>query len=258
MRVLLGALLVLACAASVTCARRTPNEGGVLRIAAASDLRFAADDLVQGFTATRPDLRVEVSFGSSGTIHAQIAAGAPYDLFLSADVAYAASLATAGRGHGDPVPYAVGRLALWVPIDATLAIESEGLRALSDPAARRIVYANPQHAPYGRAAVEALASVGLAQAVADRTVMAENVAQAAQFLTTGAADAGFIAVSLARTEPLRRAGRHIVVPASAHAPLMQAALVLSGGNVAGARAFVGFLVGASGRAILSRHGFEIP
>jgi molybdate transport system substrate-binding protein len=180
-------------------------------------------------------------------------------VFLAADVEYPAKLAAAGAAVEAPFVYAAGRLVLWVPRDSPLAIEREGLRALVSPRARRIAIANPRLAPYGAAAVDALRAAAVYDAVRPRLVFGENVGQAAHFARSGAADAGFVALALARAEPLRSAGRIFEVPPETHARLDQAGLLLARSRRQElARAFRGFLLGPGGRKILERFGYLLP
>jgi molybdate transport system substrate-binding protein len=231
-----------------------------LSIAAASDLKFALDEVVHPFRALHPQADLQVTYGSSGLFFAQIAQGAPFDLFLSADVAYPRKLAAQGLVHPSGIfPYAVGRIVLWVPRNSPLSVETLGIRVLLEPGARRIAIANPQHAPYGRAAEAALRSEGLYEAVKERLVFGENITQTAQFVQSGAADVGIIALSLALAPTLRDSGRYWLVPAEAHPPLEQGGAILQRAREPElALAFRDFLLGPEGRAILERYGFVLP
>ncbi len=231
-----------------------------VRIAAASDLRFALDPLLARLRARRPDVAPSVSFGSSGSFFVAIQNGAPFDVFLSADVEYADRLRAAGLAAGDGVfRYAVGRLAVWVPRASTLPIEAEGLRALADPGVRHVAIANPRHAPYGRAAEAALRAAGVLEAVSPKLVLGESVSQAAQMAESGAAEAGIVSLSLVLAPALRAAGRHAVVPESLHPPLAQGGVILKGAaDPQAARAFRDALLGADGREVLAAWGFGLP
>src|SRR5687767_14366564 len=178
----------------------------MVRVAAAADLRFALEEVAQRLAKGRSAIRLEATYGSSGNLHAQLQQRAPYDLFLSADVAYPADLVKRGAGRdADLFTYALGRLTVWVPTGSALSIEREGLHALVS--ARRLAIANPAHAPYGRAAESALRRAGLWDRLQPRLVLGENIAQAAQFVDSGAADAGIIAKSLAVAPAMRSRGR---------------------------------------------------
>ncbi len=168
--------------------------GERIAIAAAADLRFALDEIVRQFLAANPDDTIEVSYGSSGKFFTQIQQGAPYDLFFSADIAYPRALEKAGYAGSPVIPYAIGRLVLWSTgrDAAKLTLDD-----LADPRIGKVAIANPQHAPYGKRAEEALKARGLWQAVSAKAVYGENISQTAQFVQTGNADIGIIALSLA-------------------------------------------------------------
>jgi molybdate transport system substrate-binding protein len=251
-------LLALWSGRTVRAAEPAPDSRTV-RVAAASDLRFALDEIVAKLQAEQLDLSVQPIYGSSGNFFAQIQGGAPFDVFLSADVDYARRLAADGLTvPGSEFVYGAGRIVLWVPRDSTLDL-TRGLGVLRDPEVRKIAIANPRHAPYGRAAEAALRSAGVSEAVAPKLVLGENVAQAAQFVQSGAADAGIIALSLALGPPMAAAGRYWVIPAAHHPPLEQGGVILKSTHEPEAAArFCEFLRGTKGRAILKRNGFVIP
>jgi molybdate transport system substrate-binding protein len=261
---LISFVFVLACAAvSLATAGARPAAAqtgptGSVRVAAAADLKFALDEAIGRLSRQDRSLRIEPVYGSSGNFHAQLRQRAPFDLYLSADVEYPRDLVARGIGDaGDLFVYAVGRLVVWVPNGSTLAIEREGLGALAR--ARRIAIANPRHAPYGRAAEAALRDAGMWTRVEGRLVYGENIAQAAQFVQGGAADAGLIARSLAVAPAMREAGRYREVPLQAHPALLQGGLVLPWASSAtGARRVRDYLVSAEGRALLASYGFDLP
>jgi molybdate transport system substrate-binding protein len=227
-------------------------------VAAAADLKFALDEIVSRFHARRPGLRVEPTYGSSGNMHAQLKQRAPYDMFLSADIAYPRDLVASRIGTpADVFAYARGRLVVWVPARSTLPIERDGIRALA--AASRIAIANPRHAPYGRAAEAAMKSAGIWGPVQNRLVLGESIAQAAQFVESGAADAGIIARSIALAPAMKGAGRYRDIPADLHPPIDQGGLILPwAASRAATAAFKDFLLGPEGRGILTSFGFETP
>ncbi|ATB26625.1 molybdate ABC transporter substrate-binding protein [Melittangium boletus] len=230
-----------------------------LTIAAASDLKFALDEFLKDFRTRNPEADIQVTYGSSGNFLAQISQGAPFDVFLSADVAYPRKLVEQGLVDGDVFLYGVGRLVVWVPRDSPLPVETRGLQAVSDPAARRIAIANPQHAPYGRAAEAALKSQGLFDSVKDRLVLGENIAQTAQFVQSGAADVGLIALALALAPAMKDAGRYVEVPLDAYPRMEQGgALLKKARDPALARRFRDTLHGEEGKALLRRYGFFMP
>ena len=155
--------------------------------------------------------------------------------------------------------YAVGRIVLWVPRQSPWQIEQRGLDVLLDPTVKKIAIANPKHAPYGRAAVAAMEQAQVYERVKDKLVLGENVSQTAQFVESGAADIGIIALSLALAPPMQAAGRYKEIPAEAHPPLVQVAVLLTGAShQVEAQAFMSFLQSTEGRAIMTRYGFVVP
>lgn len=254
---------IAAVAASAAAAARADVRAGAaparLSVAAAANLKVAMEALRRGFEAERPGVEVAVTAGASGAFVAQIRQGAPFDLLFSADRDYPRALVQAGLGGpGGEVVYAVGRLAVWLPPGARVRLEGSGLTALAAPAVRRIAIANPATAPYGRAALAALAAAGIEADVKDRLVLGQNASQAAQFAQSGAADAALIPLSLTFAPELRE-GRTWVVPAALHPPLEQSALVLGRArNPALAEAFLRWVTGPAGREILARHGYALP
>jgi molybdate transport system substrate-binding protein len=256
MRLIAGALFALALLAG--CSR--PTEDRTVTVAAASDLQFALDEAVAAYRAEHPGVEVKVSYGSSGNFLAQISNGAPYDLFFSADVAYPRQLVDKQFADASTlVVYAVGRIVVWVPKSSPLDVERLGIATLTDPRVRRVSIANPQHAPYGRAAEAAMRSLGVYDEVAPKLVLGESVSQAAQFVESGAADAGVIALSLALAPVMQRAGRYWEVPADAHPRLEQGAVVTSNAkDRAAAGQFLSFVARGGGKAVLARYGFTVP
>lgn len=253
--------LLLLAAASLACPRRSaPSASRRVAVAAASDLRYVLADLLASLRASRPDLLVEVSYGASGSLFAQITQGAPFDVFLSADETLARDLVA--RGLADDrarFRYARGHLALWAPRSLAVDVPALGLRALLDPAVRRVAIANPRHAPYGRAAVAALSAAHLDAAVTPKLVTAENASQALQMVQSGAADAALVALSLTRAPGVAATGQRFVVPAELHPPIDQGGVVLRrAGDPVAATEFVNFLRSAQARGIFARHGFDPP
>jgi len=232
----------------------------VITVAAAADLQFALDELIVAYLAGAPGAEVRVTYGSSGSFFAQLSNGAPFDLFLSADASYPRRLIDAGLAKRDSLfPYAVGRLAVWVPAASKLDLARAGMGALLDPSVRRVAIANPEHAPYGKAAEAAMRALGVLDAVRGRLVFGENVSQAAQFVQSGNADAGILALSLALAPALLAEGRFWEVPEGAYPRMDQAGVILESSRAPEAsRAFVAFLTSPEGRAILARFGFRLP
>jgi len=228
-------------------------------VAAASDLEFALTELAEAFTR-RTGQRVRLSFGSSGNFRRLIAQGGPYEIFLSADEDYVLALHKDGLTVDAGVLYASGRIVLFAAHDSPLEVDPElrGLRAaLAEARIERFAIANPEHAPYGRRAREALEHAGLWEPIQDHLVLGENVAQAAQFAASGAAQGGIVAHSLAAAPRLGERGRFALIPEDWHRPLRQRMVLLRRAG-ATARAFYDYLQGAEARAILTRYGFALP
>lgn len=229
-----------------------------LNIAAASDLNFAFKELV-GVFERQTGTHVKLSMGSSGNFFAQIQNGAPYDLYFSADIRYPQQLME--KGHAKPgslYRYAVGRIVVWVSTRTPVDL-GKGMEVLLDPAVRKIAIANPKHAPYGRAAVAAMEHFLIYDRAKDKLVYGENIAQAAQFVQSGAADAGVIALSLALAPTMKDQGRFWEVPRDAYPVLEQGAVIVKGAtNPDAARAFLSFLQSLAGQEVMQRYGFTLP
>ena len=228
-------------------------------VAAAASLRHVFPELTRAWVEIG-GVAPEVSFGSSGNLYRQIAQGAPFDLFLSADEEQALKLVRAGRTDGEGTVYGVGRLALLVPRHSRLALDAslEDLgRALDDGRLRRFAIANPAHAPYGRAAREALVRAALWPRLDDRLLLGENAAQAVQFALTRGADGGLVPYALALTERISNDARHILLDTAVHRPIAQR-MVLLAHTGAQARALFRFLAGPEARDIFERFGFAAP
>ena len=231
---------------------------GSLSIAAAANLSYALEALNAEFGKAEPGVAVTSAFGASGSLVAQISNGAPYDVFLSADLSFPEALVKAGHaGAASLTPFAVGRIALWtVKPGVDLSSVSAAVRS---PSVRTLAIANTESAPYGRGAMQALRRLGLWDGARPKLVTAEDISQAAEFVETGNADAGFVALSAVVSPRLRGRGRWIEVPAGLHDPLVQAAVVTARGmgNPESAR-YVAFLRGAGARAVLERFGYGAP
>lgn len=234
----------------------SPGGAANLTVAAASDLRFALDEVVSAFGAIYPGDAIAVVYGSSGKLYTQIESGAPFDLYFSADIAYPRRLVESGAASGAVTPYARGRLVLW---SGSLEESKLTLEALVDPAVTRIAIANPDHAPYGERAEEALRAAGVWDRVAAKIVYGENVSQAAQFVETGNAQVGILALSLALSPPLAGRGHYRLVPEQLHGALEQGFVVIRRAAASElARRFADFATGPAARAILIRYGFVLP
>jgi molybdate transport system substrate-binding protein len=212
------------------------------------------------FEKEHPDIKVSVTYGSSGNLYAQLSNKAPFDLFLSADIDYPRKLIEAGLAAKESeFQYAVGHLVVWVPNDSPLDLEALGIRAVVDPFVKKLAIANPRHAPYGRAAEAALKKLGVYDEVEDRLVLGENIAQTAQFVETGAADVGLIALSLALAPALCDKGRYWPVPLDAYPPLEQGGAIMAWAkDQAATQALRDFLMSRQGRTVLKRFGFLLP
>ncbi len=247
----------LRAAAAAEDAEKSPPT--TLTVAAAADLKFALDDLVKEFEEKNPATKVNITYGSSGNFFAQIQNGAPFDLLFSADIGYPRKLAEKGLGADDIFLYAIGRLVVWVPKDSPVAVDKLGIKALLEPSIRKIAVANPEHAPYGRAAVAAMKALNIYDQVASRLVYGENIAQTAQFVQSGAADVGILALSLAIAPQMRDTGRFWQMPLDAYPRMEQGGIILkSAKNLETARAFRDFTLGDHGREVLKRYGFYLP
>ncbi len=233
------------------CASHAPTTK--LTIAAAADLSFALEEVSREFRKAHPAIELQIVYGSSGNFYSQIQNRAPFDMFLSADVEYPRRLVREGLGTADSLfVYAVGRIVVWVPAQSAL----DPATALTSPAVRHVAIANPQHAPYGRAAVAAMRSLGVYDSVEGKLVLGENVAQALQFVESGAADVGIVALSLAIAPPVQGHGRYWQAPLEAYPRMEQGGIILKDSAVA--RELRSWLLAPGGRAMLERYGFYLP
>jgi molybdate transport system substrate-binding protein len=226
-------------------------------IAAAADLRYAMDTLVAVYRQAHPGSDIQVVYGSSGNFYEQIRNGAPFDLFFSADRNYPDQLQTQGKVIGTVTDYGIGRLVLW---SLRLDPAAQGIHTLEAPAISKIAIANPDHAPYGKRAVESLRYYGIYDKISPKLVIGENISQAAQFAMSGSADAGIIALALALSPPMRQTGgKYWLIPDASHGRLEQGYALLphaTGNN--DALDFQAFIRSAAARSILNRFGFGNP
>jgi molybdate transport system substrate-binding protein len=231
---------------------------GTVTVAAAADLIYAMNEIATTFQK-ETGCTVHVSTGSSGNFLSQIENGAPFDLFFSADIEYPKKLETAGLAvPGSTYLYAVGKIVLWVRNDSRLDI-GKGLTVLRDPAIRKLAIANPQHAPYGRAAEDAMKKARVYDGIKDRLVLGENISQAAQFVESGNADAGILALSLGVSPGMKDKGRFWLIPDEFYAPIQQGVVLLRNAtNPQGARALLDFIKTPATAALLERYGFMLP
>jgi molybdate transport system substrate-binding protein len=227
-----------------------------ITIAAAADLKFAMDEIITTFKKTNAGDELDVIYGSSGKFHTQLQQAAPYDLFFSADIGFPRELAKAGLAASEVKPYAVGRIVLWsTNMDASkLTLES-----LTDPKITRIAIANPKHAPYGKRAEEALRASGVWDKIEAKLVYGENIAHTAQFVQTGNAQVGIIALSLAVNPELASKGGYWLVPEKLHNPLEQGFIITKrAADSALAKRFADYMGSKDARAVMSKYGFVLP
>jgi molybdate transport system substrate-binding protein len=234
-----------------------PSHAQTLRVAAAADLQYALPDLAAQYEKPT-GVKLAITYGSSGNFFAQIQNGAPFDLFFSADLDYPKKLSQAGFAESNSLQmYAAGRLVLWLPPDSPLD-PNAGLKILLDPRIQKIAIANPEHAPYGRAAVAALQNAGLYDQIKPKLVFGENISQAAQFVQSGSAQAGLIALSLALS-PAMQNGKRWNIPANSYPSIQQAVVVLkSSSNKRAAVSLLAFLKTPQARATFERYGYAAP
>ncbi|MDQ6647603.1 MAG: molybdate ABC transporter substrate-binding protein, partial [Pseudomonadota bacterium] len=228
------------------------NAGGAITVAAAADLKFAMDDIVSAYRQDHPADTIQVVYGSSGTFSTQIQQGAPFDLYFSADISYPRALAKAGLTASTPKAYAVGRIVLW---SASVDASKLTLKDLVRPQFDRIAVANPEHAPYGKRAVQALHASGVWDRVRDRLVYGENIAQTAQFVQTGNAKIGIIALSLALNPAFASKGGYALIPATLYQPLVQGYVITQrAADNPVAKTFARFIDSPAAKKILQHYG----
>ncbi|ULU24364.1 molybdate ABC transporter substrate-binding protein [Dyella terrae] len=250
-RLLQGLLAMGAVFASASMAASADNH---ITVAAAADLHQALDDVVAAYRHDHPDSRIDVVYGSSGNLLTQIEQGAPFEIFFSADSNYPQQLVEHGKSGSTPVPYAFGHLVMW---SASIDMRGVQVADLAQPRFGRIAIANPQHAPYGKRAEQALRAAGVWDKVQSRLVFGDNIAQTAQFAQSGNAQVGLVAESLVINAPVK--GTSEPVPASLYEPLKQSfVLTKHGADSPLARDFASYVQGAPAKAILSRYGFNLP
>lgn len=228
-------------------------------IAAASDLKFALDEVLTQYQA-RTGQSVRVTYGSSGNFFTQIGQGAPFEIFLSADEGFVLQLADKGLTQDRGVLYATGRIVMFTPNGSTLTPDADLTdlnRSMSDGRVVKFAIANPEHAPYGRAAKEALTAKGLWSVIEPKLVLGENVSQAAQFAVSGSTQGGIFAYSLALSPNFAKAGKYVLIPESLHQPLRQR-MVLTKRAGPAAQAVYAYMQQPAARTILKKYGFVLP
>ncbi|MBN9380683.1 MAG: molybdate ABC transporter substrate-binding protein [Chitinophagaceae bacterium] len=223
-------------------------------VAAAADLKFAMDSLVKVFSSGSNEVTIKLVYGSSGNFFEQISNDAPFDLFFSADLDYPQKLEQQHKTLSPIQTYGTGQIVLW---SNKLDPAKEGMNSLLLPSVTHIAVANPAHAPYGRRAEESLKYYKLYDKVKEKLVIGENISQTAQFASTGAADIGIIALSLALSPQLQKEGKYWLIPESSHQPLRQGYVLLQHAkDNKGAQNFATFIASAKARAILEHFGFK--
>src|ERR1700732_2497364 len=232
--------------------------GQAVKVATAADLKFAMTELASRFE-TQGGTKLDVTYGSSGNFLTQIQNGAPFDLFFSADSEYPKKLEAAGLAEPETLcEYAVGHIVIWTPGDSGINAAKDGWKCLLDQRVRKIAIANPEHAPYGRAAFTAMKKGGIYEQVKNKLVYGENISQAAEFVQSGNAQVGIVALSLA-ISPAMKNGNKWEIPTDSYPPIKQAVVVLKASkNKEAARRFLEFVYGSQGREILQRFGFTVP
>ncbi len=228
-----------------------------ITVAAAADLQFAMQDVAARFEKATGKT-VKLTYGSSGNFFQQIENGAPFDVFFSANLDYAKKLEAAGLTEsGNYYQYAKGKIVIWVRNDSKLDLSS-GMQVLIDPSVKKIAVANPQHAPYGQAAVAAMQNDRLYEKVKDKFVLGENISQTASFVVSGAADVGIVALALALSPNMKDKGRYVEVPSSEYPAIEQACVIVaSSKNKETARQFLAFIKTTAIGDVLKSYGFDV-
>jgi len=249
-RLSLIAVLAVSCISQLCIAQE-------ITVAAAADLQFAMQDVAARFQK-ETGKTVKLTYGSSGNFFQQIQNGAPFDVFFSANLDYAKKLDAAGLTEpGSYHPYAKGKIVIWVRNDSKLDLSS-GMQALLDPSIKKIAVANPEHAPYGQAAVAAMQNDKIYEKVKDKFVLGENISQTASFVVSGGADVGIVALALALSPNMKDKGRYVEVPAGEYPPIEQACVILaSSKNKETARQFLAFIKTAAIGDLLRSYGFDV-
>jgi len=228
-----------------------------ITVAAAADLQFAMEDVAARFQK-ETGKTAKLIYGSSGNFFQQIQNGAPFDMFFSANLDYPKKLEAAGLTEpGSYYQYAKGKIVIWVRNESKLDLSS-GMKVLLDPSVKKIAVANPQHAPYGQAAVAAMQNEKIYEQVKDKFVLGENISQTASFVVSGSADAGIVALSLALSPNMKDKGRYAEIPADEYPPIEQACVILgSSKNKEAARQFLSFVKTAAIGDVLKSYGFDV-
>lgn len=237
----------------------SPLAAQEIRVAAAADLNYAMTDMAGRFEQKTGN-KVALSIGASGNFYSEIQSGAPFDVFFSADADYPKKLAAAGKIDSASLrTYAIGRLVLWVPNSSKLDPQKMKMDLLLDATVKKVAIANPEHAPYGQAAMAALDHYIIQGLVKDKLVMGENVSQAAQFVESGNAQAGLIPLSLADSPTMKDKGKYWELPQHSYPEIQQdAGIVSSSKQKQAAKAFLDYVTSPEGAAVLEQYGFRLP
>ena len=231
------------------------SDAQTLSIAAAADLRYAMDDVIKAYKQLHTSTEIKVNYGSSGTAFQQILNGAPYDIFFSADIVYPKKLKEQGLTLTDPRLYAIGYIVVW---SSQIDI-SQGINSLLNVKVSKIAIANPEHAPYGKRAEESMKYYKIYDKVKDKLIFGDNISQAAQFVLTGNADIGILALSLACSPALKDKGKYSIIDDKSHSPLEQAYVILKQSKPnQEAYLFAEFVASPSAREIFKNYGFKLP
>jgi len=228
-----------------------------ITVVAAADLQFAMEDVASRFQK-ETGKSLKLIYGSSGNFFQQIQNGAPFDMFFSANLDFPKKLEAAGlTDPGSYYQYARGKIVIWVPNESKLDLSS-GMKVLLDPSIKKIAVANPQHAPYGQAAIAAMQHEKIYGAVKDKFVLGENISQTASFVASGSADAAIVALSLALSSNMKGRGRYIEVPSDEYPPIEQACVILAASkNKEAARQFLSFFKKPGIADVLKTYGFNV-
>ena len=234
------------------------KEKDIILIAAASNLKFAMDDLILDYKNKNPERKIKIVYGSSGNFFNQILNGAPFDLYFSADARYPYDLVKRGLAR-KVTNYALGRIVVMTRLDSTIEIQKAGLTSLFHPTVKKIAIANPVHAPYGSAAVAFMKGKNIYNKLKNKLVYGENISQAAQFVESGAAEIGIIALSIAfKAKELGRVS-YREIATGAYPPIEQGFVVLkSSKNYFLAEKFTDYLQSMEGKGVLLKYGFDVP
>lgn len=231
---------------------------GEVKITAAADLVYAFKEMQAVFEKENPGDKLSIAYGSTGKAYTQIVNGAPYDLYFAADMGYVQKLEEQGMTATKPKPYAYGRIGLWARKDSGIDV-SKGMQALLDAKVKKVAIADPSHAPYGVAAVEALKSQAYYNALKDRLVLGENVSQAAQFIHSGASEIGILPLSLGIADAMTKEGNFYLLPGDWHNDIIQGyALLHKGKDNLAAQKFETFIATPQARTIFKKYGFVLP